>query len=84
MNRVIGSLIAAAILVGVAPTVAGASDPTEPHRWHMPRRGARKLAAEAVGPVHAEWNRLGQLVNDGKAKLGDWGFRFDVDLDFFD
>ena len=50
----------------------------------MPRRGARSLAQEAVGPVHAEWNRLGHLVNDGKGKLGDWGIRFDVDLDFFD
>lgn len=78
----IGSLIAGALLVGAAP--AAASDPTESHRWHMPRRGARGLAQEAVGPVHAEWNRLGHLVNDGKGKLGDWGIRFDVDLDFFD
>jgi carbohydrate-selective porin OprB len=87
MNQVIVGLIAGVALAGVAPAAAyaaDASDPTEPHRWHMPRRGARKLAQEAVGPVHAEWNLFGQLVNDGKAKLGDWGIRFDVDLNFFD
>ncbi len=84
MNRAIGCLIAGALLAGAAPTTAEASDPTEPHRWHMPRRGARELAQEVVGPVHAEWNRLGQLVNDGKGKLADWGMRFDVDLNFFE
>ena len=84
MNRAIGSLIAGALLAGAAPPAAEASDPTEPHRWHMPRRGGRELAQEVLGPVHAEWNYLGHLVNDGKAKLGDWGIRFDVDLAFFD
>jgi carbohydrate-selective porin OprB len=49
----------------------------------MPRRGARKLPQDQVGPAHAEWNRLGHLVNDAKGKLGDWGIRFDVDLVFF-
>jgi carbohydrate-selective porin OprB len=61
-----------------------ATDPTQQHRWHMPRRGARKLAPAAVGPVHAEWNRLGHLVNAGKSELRDWGITFDVDLTFFD
>ena len=50
----------------------------------MPRRGAHKLAPEAVGPAHAEWNRLGHLANAGKSKLRDWGILFDVDLTFFD
>ena len=59
------------------------TDPTQSHRWHMPRRGARKLAQEAVAPVHAEWNRLGQLANSGKEHLQEWGVTFDVDLDFF-
>jgi porin len=84
VNRAIGSLIAGALLTGAVPPAAEASDPTESHRWHMPRRGARKLAQEAAGPLHAEWNRFGRLVNDGKGRLGDWGIRFDVDLDFFD
>jgi hypothetical protein len=65
-------LIAGALLLGVAPLAADASDPTEPHRWHMPRRGARELARGVVAPVHAEWNQLGHLVNDGKAALGDF------------
>jgi carbohydrate-selective porin OprB len=84
MNRGVRSLLACAVLAGAAPPFAEASDPTESHRWHMPRRGARKLAREVVGPEHADWNRLGQGVDAGKRKLGDWGLRFDVDLDFFD
>jgi hypothetical protein len=59
-------------------------DPTQSHRWHMPRRGARKLSRDDAGPVHAEWNRLGQLANSAKSKLKDWGITFDVDLNFFD
>lgn len=66
------------------PLAAEASDPTEPHRWHTPRRGARDLPQQAVGPLHAEWNRLGHLVNAGKSKLGEWGIHFDADLNFFD
>jgi porin len=49
----------------------------------MPRRGARAVEP-IVGPIHEEWNQLGQGVHRGKQKLGDWGFRFDVDIDFFD
>jgi porin len=80
----VGSLIACALVAGAAPSLAEASDPTDEHRWHMPRRGARRLAQDVVGPTHAEWNRFGHLANDGKERLGDWGIRFDVDLDFFD
>jgi carbohydrate-selective porin OprB len=81
--RAIASLLAGAVLMGAAPPAVEASDPTEPHRWHMPRRGARRLPPDAVGPVHAEWNRLGHLANGGKEALEDWGIKFDVDLDFF-
>jgi carbohydrate-selective porin OprB len=84
MKHAIGKLILGALLVGTAASGAELSDPTAPHRWHMPRRGARDLAQKAAGPVHAEWNRLGQLVNEGKGQLGDWGVRFDADLNFFD
>lgn len=69
---------------GAEPAVAVPDDPTEPHRWHMPRRGARGLAQDAVGPVHEEWNLLGRSVNSGKKKLSDMGIRFDADLGFFD
>ena len=64
-------MIVGAPLAVLASPAAEASDPTEPHRWHMPRRGARKLAQEAVGPLHAEWNRFGQLLNDGKGSSWD-------------
>jgi len=79
----IGAALIGATLIGAVPSVADEPDPTAAHRWHMPQRGARDRAQEAVGPVHEEWNHLGQLVNDGKVKLGDWGLRFDIDLDFF-
>ena len=79
----IGAALIAATLIGVAPSFADESDPTDAHRWHMPNRGARDLSREILGPVHAEWNHLGHLMNEGKSKLGDWGLRFDVDLDFF-
>jgi porin len=75
--------LAGAGLASAAPP-PGATDPTGSHRWHMPRRGARDLPPDAAGPLHAEWNRLGHLVNAGKEKLQDWGIVFDVDLDFFD
>jgi len=81
--RAICTLIAGALLAGAAPRAAEASDPTEPHRWHMPRRGARDLPQDAAGPVHAEWNRVGHLANRGKEELQDWGITFDVDVDFF-
>jgi porin len=83
-NRTIRHLIIGVLLAGSASQAQEPSDPTDAYRWHMPRRGAEKYAQEAAGPVHADWNRLGLLVNDGKGKLGDWGLRFDVDLDFFD
>lgn len=77
-------------LFSVAPLVlfavsspAIAADPTDAHRWHLPHRGATLLAQDAVGPVHAEWNLLGESVNLAKSRLADWGIRFDVDLDFF-
>jgi hypothetical protein len=66
------------------PSAVQALDPTRQHRWHMPRRGARKLSRELVSPVHEEWNRLGRLVDGGKHQLHDRGVRFDVDLTFFD
>jgi carbohydrate-selective porin OprB len=84
MRRACFQLIFYALLLGVLSPTAEASDPTEPHRWHLPRRGARNQAQEAPGPVHAEWNQLGQWVNTGKQQLADWGLRFDVDLTFFD
>jgi hypothetical protein len=84
MKRAIGGLSVGALLAGHSAAGSESADPTEPHRWHMPRRGARDLAQEAAGPVHAEWNRLGQLVNEGKSQLGDWGVKFDADLTVFD
>lgn len=84
MSRQVASLIAGTLLVaGVAPRAA-ASDPTDAHRWHLPRRGARDLAQDVVGPAHADWNRLGLAFNAGKEVLGDWGIRFDLDVDFFE
>jgi porin len=83
-NYTIGRLIIGVLLAGTASQAQEPSDPTDAHRWHMPRRGAERLAQDAVGPDHADWNRLGNLVNDGKGRLADRGFRFDVDLDFFD
>jgi porin len=73
-----------ALILGPSPVAGEPPDPTAEHRWHMPRRGASGLSQEDVGPLHAEWNRLGHAINAGKAKLADWGIRFDVDLDFFD
>jgi len=81
---VILSLIAGALLTAAAAAAGEPPDPTEPHRWHLPHRSARRQAQEAVGPEHAEWNRFGQLVNDFKRSLGDWGIRFDLDLALFD
>lgn len=83
MNHAIASLIVGVLLTGAVPAAAESSDPTETHRWHMPRRGARNLPQDAAGPVHEEWNRVGHLANRGKEKLQDWGITFDVDLDFF-
>jgi len=81
---VISLVVVAALLVAHESPASQAVDPTLEHRWHMPRRGARELTQDAPGPEHAKWNRPGQLVNEGKGKLGEWGLRFDVDLAFFD
>jgi carbohydrate-selective porin OprB len=77
----IGVFLTCAALAGAS---AETTDPSQGHRWHMPRRGARDLPRDAVGPVHAEWNRLGHLVDAGKEALHDPGITFDVDLDFFE
>jgi hypothetical protein len=84
MMRSFRCLVVTSLLLGTAPLAVQESDSTESHRWHMPQRGARKLGQEVAGPPHAEWNRFGHVVNDGKDKFGDWGLRFDVDLDCFD
>ena len=41
------------------------------------------MAQEVAGPVREDWDAVGKAVNEGKAKLAEWGLRFDLDLDFF-
>ena len=73
---------AATLLWGDA-SASDAPDPSQEHRWHLPKRGARDQGREEAGPAHAEWNWLGGVVNRGKQKLVSLGFRFDTDLTFF-
>lgn len=84
MTRATTTLLAVLLVVLFGPEPSEADDPMDAHRWHMPRRGARDLSRDVVGPAYEDWNKAGHVINDGKERLSSWGLLFDVDLAFFD
>ena len=69
-----------------APSSADSSlaNPTEAHRWHLPRRNARDLPRHDTESHPDDWNPLAKPAGIGKTFLRDHRVTTDLFVMFFD
>lgn len=58
--------------------------PTDAHRWHLPRRNARKLPRDATASHSEDWNPLAKPAGLAKSFLRDHRVTTDLFVMFFD